>query len=463
MRIKIIRTGFQVKRLKCICLFVKEIVSFRWYIHPSGKPAIAAVHGRSSIVGTIGREAPARKDSKARQRSPLFMKKKVSSRKIVHIDMDAFFAAVEQRDRPHLRGKPVIVGGTPEGRGVVSTASYEARKYGIHSAMPAVQAVKQCPHGIFLRPNFKKYKEVSDSVMEVVREFTPKVEQISLDECFLDVSRSTRLFGDAVQIALSIRTRIFECEQLTASAGVAPNKYLAKIASDLEKPDGLVIVREDEVADFLKDLPVGKIWGIGKVMEKSLNTLGIRTIGQLAELSSDFLCRRFGKHGDVLHRLARGEDERPVAPFGEAKSIGHEETYGRDVFSKEDVRKNLLRLSEAVGFRLRQNDLVCRTVTLKLRYPDFTTVTRSRTLDDEVDDDLGIFYTILELLEKTDVFRKGARLLGVHASNLGRPGTISQMTLFPLDRERVRALSKTIDEIRKRYGKEAIARARSRT
>ena len=389
--------------------------------------------------------------------------KYASSRKIIHIDMDAFFAAVEQRDHPHLLGKPVIVGGTPEGRGVVSTASYEARQYGVHSAMPAVQAVKRCPQGIFLRPNFKKYKEVSCSVMEIVREFTPQIEQISLDECFLDVTGSTRLFGDAVQIARSIKRKIVARERLTASAGVASNKYLAKIASDLEKPDGLVIVREEGVEDFLKDLPVGKIWGIGKVMEKTLGSLGIRTIGQLAELSPEFLCRRFGKHGNVLHRLARGEDERRVSPLAEAKSIGHEETYGLDLFSKEDIQKNLLRLSEAVGFRLRQNGFVCRTVTLKARYPDFTTVTRSRTLDDEVDDDLGIFYTILELLEKTDVFRKGARLLGVHTSNLGRPGILNQMTLFPRDRERVRALSKTIDEIRKRYGNDSIVRARSRS
>jgi DNA polymerase-4 len=298
--------------------------------------------------------------------------------------------------------------------------------------------------------------------MDMVRRFTPMIEQISLDECFLDVTGSTRLFGDVVQIARDIKKKIYDEEQLTASAGVAPNKFLAKIASDLEKPDGLVVVNLGEEEDFLRDLSVSKIWGIGKVMDKALDSLGIRKIGQLAELSSEFLHRKFGKQGDLLYQLSRGIDERPVASLSKAKSVGHEETYGKDIYVKQEIQKRLLSLSEAVGFRLRQNNLSSRTVTLKARYPDFTTVTRSRTLVSDIDDDLSIFYNILELLEKTDVYRKGARLLGVHTSNLSHPDTFSQITLFSKNRDRTKTLSKTIDSIRKRYGKEAIIRARFR-
>jgi DNA polymerase-4 len=385
-------------------------------------------------------------------------------RKIIHIDMDAFFAAVEQRDHPHLKGKPVVVGGDPAHRGVVSAASYEAREYGIHSAMPAVVARRKCPHAVFIRPSFSRYREVSDSIMEIARSYTPLVEQLSLDECFCDVTGSMRLFGDAVHIARSIKRKIFEREHLTASAGVASNKFLAKIASDLEKPDGFVVVEEREEAVFLKDIPVEKIWGIGKVMSSYLHSLGIQTVGQLAELSLDFLRLKFGKQGTMLYSLSRGQDESPVTPCSEAKSIGHEETYGKDLFSWEEMTKRILILSEAVGFRLRQRHLACRTITLKVRYPDFSTRTRSRTFNVKVNDDLVLFYNAVDLLEKTDARRKGVRLLGVQTSNLSHPDVMTQTTLFFQNTsDKKRELSKAIDAIRLRYGKDSIVRARARS
>ena len=264
-------------------------------------------------------------------------------RKIIHIDMDAFYAAVEQHDNPSLRGKPVIVGGDAEKRGVVSTASYEARAYGVHSAMPTSQAKTLCPQGIFLPVRMGRYQEVSEQIFQILRVYTPLVEPLSLDESFLDVTGSEKLFGPALQIAKDIKQRIYESIGLTASAGIAPNKFLAKIASDLRKPDGLVEIPSEQVQDFLRELPISRLWGVGKATEEVLQRMGILRVGQLAAYPMEAIERKLGKFGRELVALARGEDDRPVIPESEAKSISQEETFTPDLTDRETMKKVLLR------------------------------------------------------------------------------------------------------------------------
>jgi len=270
-------------------------------------------------------------------------------RKIIHIDMDAFYAAVEQHDTPSLRGKPVVVGGDAEKRGVVSAASYEARAYGVHSAMPTSQAKRLCPQGIFLPVRMGRYQEVSEQIFQILRVYTPLVEPLSLDESFLDVTASERLFGPAVKIAREIKQRIHESTGLTASAGIAPNKFLAKIASDLRKPDGLVEIKPEEVQDFLRDLPISRLWGVGKTTEEVLRGMGILRVGQLATYPMEAIERKLGKFGRELVALARGEDERSVIPESEAKSISQEETFTPDLGDRETMKKVLLDQSERVA------------------------------------------------------------------------------------------------------------------
>jgi DNA polymerase-4 len=299
---------------------------------------------------------------------------------ILHVDMDAFYASVEERDRPELVGKPVIVGGTPEGRGVVAAANYVARRFGVHSAMPAVTAHRLCPRGIFLRPRMDYYAEVSDQIRGIFEKYTPLVEPLSLDEAFLDVTGSERLFGPAHDIGRMIKQEIRERLRLVASVGVAPNKFLAKIASDLKKPDGFVVVEPDQVQEFLDPLPVGWLWGVGKVTGQVFEKLGIHRIGQLRQMSVELLRHHFGSSGDHLWELAQGIDDRPVVPEQEAKSISHETTFARDLEDPEIMRAWLLELSEQVGCRLRRHGLKGRTVHLKVRFGDFHTITRAQTL-----------------------------------------------------------------------------------
>jgi len=263
--------------------------------------------------------------------------------------MDAFYAAVEQHDTPSLRGKPVVVGGDAEKRGVVSAASYEARAYGVHSAMPTSQAKRLCPQGIFLPVRMGRYQEVSEQIFQILRVYTPLVEPLSLDESFLDVTASERLFGPAVKIAREIKQRIHESTGLTASAGIAPNKFLAKIASDLRKPDGLVEIKPEEVQDFLRDLPISRLWGVGKTTEEVLRGMGILRVGQLATYPMEAIERKLGKFGRELVALARGEDERSVIPESEAKSISQEETFTPDLGDRETMKKVLLDQSERVA------------------------------------------------------------------------------------------------------------------
>ncbi|MDP2993464.1 MAG: DNA polymerase IV, partial [Deltaproteobacteria bacterium] len=300
------------------------------------------------------------------------------SRTILHMDMDAFFAAVEQVDNPALKGKPVIVGGAK--RGVVSTASYEARKYGVRSAMPIFEAKRRCPQGIFLPVRMDRYQEVSQKMMAILEAVSPLVEQVSIDEAFVDLTGTERLHGDCIQTSRKIKERIWAETALTCSIGIAPNKFLAKIASDLQKPDGLTIVPEEEVQSFLKDLPVGKLPGVGPKSEESLRSLGIYAVSDILRFPPELLERKFGKYGLRLVELAQGIDDSPVIPCGPAKSMGSEDTLPEDTTDINILKKQLLSQAEEIGERLRGHGLKGRTVTLKLKHSDFTLVTRSHSL-----------------------------------------------------------------------------------
>ncbi len=345
--------------------------------------------------------------------------KSVWTRKIIHIDMDAFFAAVEQRDHPEYRGKPLIVGGDPFGRGVVSTASYEARKFGVKSAMPSAQARKLCPQGIFIRPSFEKYHTVSRTVMAVLRQHTELVEPLSLDEAYLDVTRHRFGLEDPVMIASMIKQNIHAVTHLTASAGVAPNLFLAKIASDFNKPDGLTVILPSEVENFLENLPVRKIPGVGPVGEKDLHAAGIRTCGELSLKSKAFLLEHFGKWGLALYERSRGRDERQVVPDAPAKQYSEEETFPADILDKRFLKVKLEEYARNIFEGLKERGQRGRTVVLKVKYHDFEQITRSRTLPRfpaGVDEIYSVARELLE--EKTEAGKKPVRLLGLGISGL---------------------------------------------
>ncbi len=380
-------------------------------------------------------------------------------RTILHLDMDAFFAAVEQRDRPELKGKPVIVGADPRGgrgRGVVSTASYEARRFGVGSAMPISQAWRACPHGVYLPPDMEKYAHESDRIMAVLRRVSDLVEPVSIDEAFLDVTRSARALGDGPTIARRLKQEIRAETQLTASVGVAASKLVAKIASDMQKPDGLVVVPPGSEAAFLAPLPVRRLWGVGPKLEEQLAKLGVVTIGDLAALDPAGLERRLGTHGQDMQRLARGEDERPVsAGAWEAKSLGQEHTYGQDTNDRGRLRATLLDLADAVAARLRRHGLRARTVTLKYRDEEFRTTTHARTLGEATDSGSTLFETAWALFGEVHRGRR-VRLVGIYTSHFGDEQP--QLELFaqakttaPIDRLR--------DAVAERFGSEKITRA----
>lgn len=340
-------------------------------------------------------------------------------KKIIHIDMDAFYASVEQRDHPEYQGKPVVVGGDPFGRGVVSTASYEARQFGIHSAMPAARVRQLCPQAIFVRPNFEKYKAVSTTIMEILKQHTNLVEPVSLDEAYLDVSRHRLGMDDPVLIASLIKQTIYAVTKLTASAGVAPNLFLAKMASDLNKPNGLTVVPEKEVRQFLENLPVRKIPGIGPVTEAALQRMNIRTCGELAQVELAVLVQKFGKWGKVLYDRARGVDEREVEPHWIPKQYSTEETFPQDVRDKEFLKSKLREFAEDVFGHLRRQGRMGRTVTIKVKYFDFESITRSKTLEHFPSDGEEIYLVACDLLEhKTQAGLKPIRLLGIGISGL---------------------------------------------
>jgi DNA polymerase IV len=380
----------------------------------------------------------------------------VEQRTILHVDLDAFFASVEQRDRPELRGRPVIVGGDPRGRGVVSAASYEARRYGVHSAMSLREAIRRCPDGVFLPVDGRRYQQASRDVMAILRRFTPMVEPISIDEAFLDVTGSRQLFGDGRAIAAAIKSAVRDDVGLTASVGVASTKLVAKIASDLHKPDGLVVVERGEEATFLAPLPIGRLWGVGEKTAKALTDYGVRTIGDLAALSPDLLVRRFGKHGGSLASRARGMDDDPVHEGDPAKSVGHEHTFEVDTSDRETIERTLLAMSDGVAGRLRSAGVLASTVAVKIRDSSFRTITRQRTLPEPTDMTDPIFRAAVDLA-RPEVRGIRVRLLGVTASNLGGR---EQLGLFPSDEPRRRAAIEAADTIRKRYGTRAVTRGR---
>jgi DNA polymerase-4 len=381
---------------------------------------------------------------------------------IIHVDMDAFFAAVEVRDNPQYRGLPVIIGGDPRRdlRSVVSTASYEARRYGVHSAMPLGQAYRLCPQGIFLRGNMRKYGEVSRQIMAIFARYTPLVEPLSVDEAFLDVSGCQGLFGTPAEIAARIQGDIENELQLTASVGVAPNKFLAKLASDLKKPRGFTLIRPGEVAAVLGPLPVEKLWGVGEKTALKLRNMGIDTVGALAALPEKMLVAAFGKTGGDLGRLARGEDTRPVETSRTAKSISRETTFARDVTNPDRLRGVLLELAEDVAGSLRASRFLAGTVTLKLRYGNFETLTRQGPLPAPACLTRPIYNKALELLAKVDLRGRGIRLVGVGSGGLVSSQETRQLSLFD-DKNQARdeKIAEAIDRVSARYGSGAVKRA----
>jgi DNA polymerase-4 len=377
-------------------------------------------------------------------------------RAIIHADLDAFYASVEVLDDPSLRGKPVIVGGRPGDRGVVSAASYEARAFGVHSAMPLRTAGRRCPQGVFLPGRPERYRELSEQVMAIFASYTPMVEPISLDEAFLDVSASAAAFGDGETIGRQIKDRVLDEVGLVVSVGVATNKLCAKVASDLRKPDALVVVPPGEEAAFLAPLPIRRLWGVGPQAQAALADYGVTTIGQLAAIPIGTLHRRFGSHGDDLSARARGRDGSPVGTMQAPKSVGHEHTFDTDTADVGRLEATLLDLAESVASRLRRHDLAAGSVQLKLRYEGFETLTRQTPLPLQTRDSDPLFATAIALLRRTLVEGRGVRLIGITAINLT---DAQQLTLFDAP-QRTDRLARSIDVVRERFGDRAITRAR---
>jgi len=348
-------------------------------------------------------------------------------RKIIHIDMDAFYASVEQRDQPHLRGKPVIIGGDPSKRGVVCTCSYEARKYGIHSAMPTRTAKKLCPNGTFIFPRMEAYKEVSQHIRNIFYEYTDLVEPLSLDEAYLDVTLNKKSIASASAIATEIRHRIKMITGLTASAGVSFNKFLAKVASDINKPNGMTVITPSEAAEFIDRLPIRKFFGIGRVTEKRMRALGIHQGRDLKKYSLEELCNVFGKMGLYYYNIAHGNDKRPVDPSRNRKSMSKEITFEKDITDPIEIDKALQTLSLSLEKSLEKNQLQGKTVTLKIRYADFTTLTRSSTLTRPVYRSMDTLQYTRHLLQKTEAMTTPIRLLGIGISNFPNKGKKEKM------------------------------------
>jgi DNA polymerase-4 len=358
----------------------------------------------------------------------------MNHRKIIHVDMDAFYAAVEQRDNPALQGRPVVVGGDPRQRSVVAAASYEARRFGVHSAMPMKTALRLCPQAVRVPPDFDKYRRVSGEIHALFREYTDQVEPVAFDEAYLDVTYNKQNIPFGHRTARMLKSQIRRQLRLTASAGVAPNKFLAKIASDLQKPDGLVVVMPDQVQDFLHPLPVEKIPGVGQVTRQHLLEWGVNTIGELAALPLMDLVRRFGKRGAYLWELAQGRDESPVDPSWEPQQLSQETTFAVDVYEREEMRFALKELVEELSGRLRRRRLKGRSVTLKVRYPDFQTITRSQTQHLYLDQAEPILERALDLLDRTEAEERGVRLLGVGVSGFEEEEVV-QLDLFAAENE----------------------------
>ncbi len=374
--------------------------------------------------------------------------------------MDAFYASIEQLDHPEYKGRPVIVGADPKagkGRGVVAACSYEARKFGIRSALPISRAWKLCPQGVYVRPRMNRYVEVSQQVMDVFRRYTDLVEPLSIDEAFLDITGSVALLGPADEIARSIKKAIREATGMTASVGLAPNKFLAKIASDLKKPDGLVVLQEDDVDQFLRDLPISRLWGVGPKTEARLHELGFRTIGQLASASRESLVRTLGSLGEHLYQLSHGKDDRQVVPDWERKSVGTETTFDEDTDDPDLLLRTILELSDHVAERLRKDEYRARKVTLKLRYSNFSTHTKQHSLDRLIQTGDEIAAVARQLFSQFPLNRK-IRLIGVSAGDLhrGREDP-EQLTLFATSNPKEK-LGHAVDAIKEKFGIDSLRR-----
>jgi DNA polymerase-4 len=389
----------------------------------------------------------------------------MTDRTILHCDLDAFYASVEQRDHPEYRGKPVIVGGSATERGVVSAASYEARTFGIHSAMPLREAGKRCPHGIFVPGNFEAYEAASDAVMALFAERTPLVEPISLDEAFLDVTGTAHLFGGPETCALELKRAVREQVGLVLSVGMASNKLCAKVASDLRKPDGFVIVPRGGEAAFLAPLPLSRLWGVGPKTRAVLEDLGMRTIGDLANADPALLEARLGEHGSTIALRAKGidEDREVVADPGDPKSIGHAHTFDRNTLDRAQIESTLLRLAEGVGRRLRRHELRGRTVELQLRVAPFETRTRQRTLHEPTSDDLAIFEAARALLrDALAADRDAGRVSPVRLVGVTMSGLVGGEQLDLFTGARMSRLNAALDAVRTRFGDGALDRASAR-
>ncbi len=385
------------------------------------------------------------------------MSSMASPRSILHVDMDAFFAAVEQLDNPALRGKAILIG-SDRPRSVVTTASYEARPYDCRSAQPMAQARRLCPHALVIPPRFWRYREISDRMFAILESFTPLVQPVSIDEAFLDVTGSERLFGSAEDIARRIRRRVKEELNLTVSVGVAPNRFLAKLASDMNKPDGLTVVPSDNLTAWLAPLPISRIWGVGPRTVARLGQFGIRTVRDLQKLGPEELRRHFGNDADHYRRLAIGLDDRPVTPDSQAKSIGQEQTFETDLLDLDDLRDILLGQVEQVARRLRRYGLQARTITLKIRDGQFNTITRSNTLENATDSTKAMWDCTRAILEAWAgrQFRP-VRLLGMSATQFSRGE--GQLPLFIAeDQQKQRKLDRALDSITTKFGAASIHR-----
>jgi len=382
------------------------------------------------------------------------------ARRIMHIDLDAFFVSVEQALNPELSGKPVVVGGRPDRRGVVASASYEARQFGLHAGMPLSTAIRLCPQAIFIEGSFPKYRDASRKFMAILADFSPFLEPVSLDEAYLDVTGFESLYGSIHQMAVKIKQRIKDELGLYASAGIASSKVVAKVAAELSKPDGLLEVDSGKERSFLAPLPVAKLPGVGKKTEQILKGLGINTISKLSTMPLNALKSHLGVSGELLQRYASGIDDRKVEPPGPAKSISRETTFGKDTRDRSLLKATLRYLGERVGSELREQGKQARCVALKLRYADFTTITRRHTLSQTTDTDQTIFDTGLMLLKKAlSQERQPVRLIGIGVSNLAEGER--QLDMLDASARRLERLNKAIDRIRDKYGFSAIQTGRT--
>lgn len=370
----------------------------------------------------------------------------------MHVDMDAFFASIEQREHPEWKGKPVIVGGL-SGRGVVSTASYEARRYGVHSAMPMSRARALCPEGIFVKPHFELYKKTSDEIHQIMLHYAAAIEPISLDEAFMDITGMGKQYPTLGAIGRAIKAEIFEKTRLVASAGIAPNKFLAKMASDMDKPDGLTIIPYGREKEILAPLPIRRLWGVGAATERRLTEAGFRTIGDIQRAAPGAVEMAVGSQAALLRALADGIDDRPVRPVREVKSIGDEETYEHDLTDTAEIRRRIAIHSDVVARRLRKKHLAARTVSLKVRFSSFLTVMRSLSFEESTNLQEDIEEAALRLLERIPRM-EAVRLTGVTCSNLSPE--IDSPSLFPDRRTALRKAARTVDAIQEKYGETAI-------